>query len=124
MSADGLREVLDGQSEAYTSGDIGKFLAHWSDDATAFPSSAKSPLVGLAKVSKWIRSNAQVPQYTMSVLKEEIGEDIAYQFCRYRGANRNSAGQRAKFSGYLTRILRRDQSGSWKIVHAAWKDDE
>ncbi len=117
-------DLVGEQSAAYESKDIDRFLKLWSDDASIFPSTASSPINGSSKVSKWIRSNAQVPKYTMQVVKEESGGDLAYQFIRYRGTNQNAKGQKVKFSGYLTRILRRAADGSWQIVHAMWKDDK
>jgi ketosteroid isomerase-like protein len=122
MSAS-ISQLMETQVNAFLSGDLEPFLNCFADDATILPSTAAKPIQKATGVRRWIKTNAQTPKYTMRVVKSEEGNDFAYQLIRYSGANTSKAGRTAKFSGYLTRVMKR-QNGEWKIVCAVWKDDE
>ncbi|THD62549.1 MAG: nuclear transport factor 2 family protein [Bradyrhizobium sp.] len=123
MGTGALSLLMEKQVAAYLSGDIEPFLDCFADDAAILPSTAKKPIETASKVRKWIRTNAQIPKYQMTVVKSEEDEGLAYQLIRYKGMNKNDAGRSVQFSGYLTRIVRREKNGDWKIVCATWKDD-
>lgn len=110
------------QIAAYQKRDVNAFLDLWAEDAVMIPSTSRRPLSPKKSIRSWIASNMQIPRYTLKVLGGHVSGDLAYEYGTYSGTNTNARGQTARFSGNMTRVLKKQRNGSWKIVHAMWKD--
>src|ERR1044071_2728114 len=96
------------EAEAHRSKDFTKSLAAWALDSWILPSSSDKFIKGAALVRRWIKQNAQIPDYKRQLLRTEITPTLAFQVFSYSGTNTNAQGNTCRFKGTMTRVLRRE----------------
>ena len=112
---------------AYTSGDLERFLALWSDDGVKMPPNAPT-LIGKNAMREWDRDFFNRFTVTLEPVINDIVVAGDWAFVRWTTiAYTNTpkdGGMPITGSDKTLWILKRQADGNWKLVYDIWNDDK
>jgi proline iminopeptidase len=120
-----VRELHAAWVTAYTTGDLQRFMQHWSDDGIMMPPNA--PAVAAPDA---VRAAAAGLFTDFDIAIQPTIEDVIvsgdWAIVRWRSSSAltpRAGGATTSVSGKALWVLRRDPDGAWRLIYDIWNSD-
>ena len=115
---------------ASISGYVDSLIFLWDKNGIMLPSK-EEPVSGIVAISKYLReahnkrSNIDLLEYKHDFRELNIVDNMAFEWGFYKNKVRiKKSGNIISVKGKLFRVLKKNETGNWKVYRAIWTTDE